>query len=461
MPLKALRTMLASGVIAAMLAVAPAQAAGCAEAAHAGGDWTSVGGTLQGTRSQPNETTIGTDNVSFLSPEWSFRALAGNIQTAPVVAAGCVYVGTTNGDVVALNADTGEQVWLTHVRDNASLWGPAVHDGVVYVNVPARVSETSEKGPHTVALDAATGVILWIGENVADDTSTGSSAIYFEDLVIVGLTNSENTYGRQGGYGLVDATDGTLIKRVHTISDEQAALGFGGCSVWSQWAIDPQTKHGYVGTGQPAGWLDQESEMCNALIKVDLDRTRDTFGEIVGVRKGTWDEPPYLDVDFGSAATLLNDSYGRQLVVSLQKAGWLHAAHTRHMTAAWSTPVSPFGTALGNFTGNATDGTNVFTVGAFAGYMWSINGTTGLPNWMVPVTSPVATNSVAYANGVVYYTNELGILQAFDSTTGLPLLARPLALDQEGCVRAQSSSVSIARNTVYAACGPVIVAYQA
>lgn len=469
------------GVVATTLASSPGSAAATCAAPSAGGDWSQHGGTLLGTRSQPAENTISTSNVINLASKWTASSsavgAAGNIQTIPVVAEGCVYLQTSNGGfwLIALNADTGELVWRRQLGSGGCHNAPVVRDGKIYINDPTQHTAT-QKGPHLLVLDSQTGDVLVDGEEVAIEPSTGANAGcaapvgLLGDVALIGITNGEQDGLREGGFAVVDATSGELIKRTYIVPDDQAAQGFGGCSIWSGWSIDPVTKHAYTGTAQPSTWTGLESERCNAIIKIDIDPNRSTFGEIVGASKGTVDEPPYIDVDFGSAPTIATDGAGRQVVGMIQKSGWFHGAYTRHMTRAFAIPVSPVGIALGNHTASASDGRNFFTVGAYAGQLWSIDSggldeTTsldraGVPNWVAPVTSPVATNSVAYANGVVYYGDEKGFLNAFDAATGVLLYTHPVIVDNQACARNQSGGVAIARNTIYMACGPVVAAFS-
>lgn len=459
-----------AGILAAGAGTVPGTAAiGCAEPAG-GGDWAQHGGDDLASRSQPAENVIGAENAGNLAMKWNVSLTAvggaGNIQTIPVVADGCVYLQTSSGGfwLIALNADTGELVWKYPLGSGGCHNAPLVRDGKIYINDPTQHDDDSI-GPHLVVLDAQTGEELVVGEEVATEPSTGANAgcappvALLGNVALIGITNGELDGRREGGFALVDATTGAKIKRTYVVPDEQAAAGFGGCSIWSGWAIDPVGKFAYTSTAQPSTWTGLESEYCNALIKIDLDPARATYGEIVGAVKGTHDEPPYIDVDFGTGLTTVTDAGGRQMIGALQKSGYFHAAYTKHMTHAFVLPVSPIGSPLGNYTASASDGRNFFTVGAYPGQLFSIDSLSGLPNWVAPVVSPIATNSVAYANGVVYYGDEKGWLSAFDAATGLPLFTYPIILDNQACRRNQSGGVSVARHTIYMACGGVIAAF--
>jgi len=463
--------LLAALAASASIGVVSHAATTCADPVG-GGDWPKDGLDLQSTRNQVAEDKISADNVTNLKLNWTvdisvIGGPGGALQTMPIVAEGCVYLQTSTGNafrIIALNADTGDLVWTHPLDASGGMAAPHVNDGVVYVYEPTSVQATG-KGPHVLALDAATGAEIYEGEGICDEAGCAnnagatSPAIYFDGLVWLGITNGETDGTRVGGYAIVDATDGSLLHREYTVPDENAAVGFGGCSIWSTPAIDPETKHAYVGTGQPSTWTGKESERCNAIVKIDMDRTSDTFGEIVGASKATADDAPYIDVDFGSGATLFRDADGRQIVAQQQKAGWLHAAYTRHMTHAWQTPTPGWGTAVGPFTKIANDGTRVFTVGAYGSPLIAADTTTGTIQWASPVLAPAAQGAMATANGLVYFNDEFGVLGAFDTATGLRLFARPMAIDNSACRHSVAGGVSVARHTVYSACGPVIAAY--
>jgi outer membrane protein assembly factor BamB len=381
-----------------------------------------------------------------------------------------MYLTTSSGYVYALNADTGELVWGGRYAETVSgnccggtMFAPAVHDGVVYVNVSSNPeTATDHGGPYVLAIDPHTGDVIWRGDSVATEPGafTNTSAVYFDGMLFMGISEPESGFTHIGGFAIVDANTGALLKRTRTIPDDDAAAGYSGGGIWTTAAVDPETKYAYAGTAQPAGSTGPETELSNAILKIDLDRTRSTFGEIVGAVKGTWDDLPYVDVDFAASPTLYRAADGRAMVAELQKSGWLHAAFTRTMTHAWSRQVGP-PTIYSNHSSTATDGKNIFVVGAWPGELWSIKGsgnsslddTSGVPNWVSPVASGLAANPVAYANGVVYIADGKGFLDAFDGITGIPLLHRPMSLDTLGPCTNLGGGVAIARNTVYAACG--------
>lgn len=456
----------------------------CAEATHPGGAWPSYGQDLSNSRSQDQEDEISPSEAPLLSGAWAFspqdRGGTGRMESTPVVAEGCVYVTTSTGYVYALNADTGELVWegryaetISGVCCGGTMFAPAVHDGVAYINV-ARNPETSSsgQGPYVLALDAHTGDVLWESDSVAEEDGayTNSSAVYYDGMVWIGISQPEMESTWTGGFAILDAETGEILDRTRTIPKDQFEEGFSGGAIWSTAAVD-DNGYGYATTGQPSPWTGKESELVNAIIKFDFARARDAsgnkvdssevtnpdFGEIVGAIKGTWDRG--LDVDFGASPTLYEDTNGQQMVAAYQKSGWLHAGYTRHMTHAWSRPLAPLGFFAGNYSSTATDGESIFGVGTYPGQMWSVDGSTGIYDWAAPVGTTFGANPVAHANGVIYHADGKGFLDAYDADTGAPLLHRPMSADAGAVCTNVGGGVAIARNTVYAICGERNVAH--
>jgi hypothetical protein len=312
--------------------------------------------------------------------------------------------------------------------------------------------------------------------------------MYFDGFVWIGLTNTEKDGSRQGGFALVDAETGgsKLLKRTYTVPANLFPK-YGGCSIWTTPAIDPVTRYAYVGVGQPSTWgVDDANGPCNSIVKFDLARARDangnpvdyapgptdpqytnpSFGEIVARMKGTVDSQLYTDVDFGgSGATIFTDANGKQVVAEEQKSGVLWAAYTEDVTngrmaTAWSATNGYASQGLGAYAKTATDGSSIFTVGVGGPPVFSHNGTNGLVQWIGPALAPVTAGSLAYANGLVYFTDEAGTVYAYDSLTGTPLFAHSIANDGPGCGAGISNAygTTVARHRIFAVCGTRVVA---
>jgi polyvinyl alcohol dehydrogenase (cytochrome) len=493
-------------------------AAACASdpvGGHPGGEWRMFGHDYANTRSQPAEKTIGRLEAPTLAPAWTFSASgaggSGDFTGTPTVADGCVYVGSNDGWVFAMNADTGELVWKAEVPDgggiNSSVTVPG--DGRVYAAVThaTRAACTGEQceGPYVIALDQADGHLLWQsswdrGPDVVPqvipviDTQPGAdvygSPMIFDGLVFEGVSGGSaelgdeaDRYAFQGSFVLLDAVTGHVLKKTWVIHPpNQPNDDFAGAGVWSTPAIDPATKTAYVGTANPFKPQDQH-ENADAVIKIDLDKTSATFGKILGRYNGNIDEyvpgfeslpcrdtpgnpPPYYpqglgscgdaDLDFGAAPNLFTDQAGKLMVGAGQKSGVFHAFDAATMAGAWTSIVGP-PTSVGGIVGStAYDGSAFYGPITVGGYLWSIAKDDGLLRWLGPVADGAHWGEpVAVANGVVYTVTLTGFLDAFDAQTGVPLLMRPIAAGAATGSDPVASwgGVSVARNTVYAAVG--------
>lgn len=500
----------------------------CAPAAHPGGEWRSYGHDQFNTRSQPDETVINAGNAGNLAaafvvdsatlkqPNGTPILNGGAFTNTPVVADGCLYLGSNTGWVIAINADTGpgpngQVVWATRVPSGGSqsllgayiVGSPLVAEGKVFVGVhdPGK--------PYVAAYDQLTGALLW--NRQVEGTAAGypqknalinASPVYYRSggvgYIFMGIAGSEGgdttvpalvpapngAYAR-GGFAIVRVADGQMVAHTYTIDDTEWAAGYRGASVWCTAAVDESTGHIYACGGNPAS-RKLEAKHANALLRIDGDPSRPTFGQIVDSYKGDTDQyypgldrqPAcdmfgdqliyaawsvtclQLDLDFGASPNLFRDSLGNLQVGALQKSGVYHTAFANTMSRAWTTvvgaPCFPC-----NASSSAIDGSNIYAVGTPPGTMVSMTQNGGRYRWASPIGDVVHFQSVSTANGATYTVDTTGSLIVFDSATGLQVLRRPLALDTgKSASAAESAGVAIARNTVYAASSSMVVAYR-
>ncbi|MHB8512683.1 MAG: outer membrane protein assembly factor BamB family protein [Actinomycetota bacterium] len=474
----------------------------CGNAAAAGGDWRQFGNQLTGDRTQPQESFLNSERAALLSPAWTFDAdkVTGSsnneITGYPIEADGCVFVGSstgfqTPGWVFAINADNGETVWRTHL-DRGVYSTLAVANGLVYAFVSnvKLANDPQIGGPYVVALNEATGSIVWqttVDHQIGADAV--SSPIVYDGIVWVGVsgTAAEVSNGDrstfEGNFVLLDANSGSILKKTYTIPPDQWPNGYAGGSEWGTIAVDPETAFGYEGTGNPFNF-DSEYATTNAVIKIDLARARDVagnpvessfitnpnFGEIVGSYKGTVDQyyPDLantipceeissitlpvnplgvdcgrLDLDFGAQPNIFKDSSGRTLIGIGQKSGVYHVIDSKTMKAVW-TQVLGVPSPVGGIVGSAAyDGTNLYGPHTIGGYLWSVGKNSGSLNWISPVADAVHWGPpVTLANGILYTVDLKGFLDAYDAATGAPLLHRPMELEAD-TISNRSTNVSV------------------
>jgi polyvinyl alcohol dehydrogenase (cytochrome) len=480
-------------------------AAHCAPKKHAGGEWRMYGHDLDNTRSQPAEKTIGPVQAATLTKSFSVSANQaggdGDFVGTPIIADGCLFMGSTTGWVFAVNADTGQKVWATQLdKDGGPVNGsPFVGEGQVFVSI----GKTGK--PYVASLDERTGKVNW--KTVIDHQDGGEtygSPMVYDGMLFEGvsggsaeLSDESERYAFQGAYVIIETRGphaGKIVKKVWTETPPHKNAKQGGGTVWATPAIDTSTKMLYVGTGNPFHPQTQ-SKYADAILKIDFNRKSKHFGDIVDHYAGTPEEyqpytqntpcfdipgnpAPYypqglgacgdLDLDFGASPNLIREPNGRLLVGEGQKSGEYHLVDAKTMKGIWRTPVGP-PSAVGGIVGStAYDGKQIFGPITVGGYVWSLDRASGLPKWLEPTGDGAHWGDpVATADGVVYTVGLTGFLDAYDAATGAPLLHHPMAADLSfGDVAASWAGVSIARNTVYAAIGMTglpngsIVAYK-
>jgi polyvinyl alcohol dehydrogenase (cytochrome) len=480
-------------VLACCVVMLPAAAAevACAPVPSTGGDWPTYGADLSNTRHQPAETVIGPEQAAALRPSWTFSSKAvggaGDFTGTPIVSGACVFVGSNQGWVFAIDADTGDLVWKAEVPDGGTVNSTlAVSGGSVFAYV------SREGAPYVAAFDRRTGAIRWATTvDEQDGSDAFASPVLFEDLLIVGVSGDaaqhaeeELRVGFQGSTVLLDAELGEILHKTYTIPDADQEAGYDGATVSTPAAVDPVAKVAYVGTSSPYR-PQQEHARTNALLKVDLDRTSVSFGEILATYKGdTFDAvvpryselpcadlpippPPAIvptgrgvgacgdvDVDFAAAPNLVRGEDGRLLVAASQKSGTFHAVDADTMEGVWTTTfgvAQPFGGVAA-----AYDGRSLYGAAAPPGHAFSLDAATGERGWVAPIIDGAHYgHPMSSANGVVYTVDVKGFLDAYDAESGAVLLHYPMSLATlpSGQPALTFGGVSIARNTVFAAVG--------
>ena len=478
-----------------------------------GGDWPSLNHDVGNTRHQPAEDTIGTDVAPTLERAWSFDGrevkATGAARSTPIVAHGCVYLSLgqgylgDRGDIVALDADTGDLVW--HRQIDGSVLGLTAANGLIYatpsrgtrgeVSMPVVTEEYASAGAFAMALDARTGRVRWTSQrlddgNPANGTFVNATPVAFRaggrDLVFVPLAGGAGDGARVPMYFL-DANSGVVVRKAYSLSEVDYAAGYGGTGIWSTAAYDPASQHLFVGTADSDGHTRQH-RFNNAILRIDANPARSTFATVVGSYTGTTEhanldaliggdvnpacqgagdavdvDPPTffdtsasptcleLDLDFGGSPNLSAD--GEDLRVSaLQKSGIVHSIDADTMTAAWTRIVGPGGAFMDGSTA-AFDGDRLL-VGATPNLVYGFGALAGDVQWVASTdTDLFAYQPLTVANDVVYAINDAGFLLAFDARSGVPLLRRAVAVDGsfQQCLGV-GAGVAVARHTVFVPC---------
>jgi quinoprotein glucose dehydrogenase len=271
---------------AAMGGAALALLAGAAYAAS-GTDWPVSGHDPGGDRYSPL-TQINKDNVANLQRAWSYHLKPAGytgrprlVEAVPIVIGNTMYIASTYGEIIALDATTGAAKWKYEIpgHDTPSARGLAYWQGGE--GAPASIFFGTRSG-HLYSLKASDGTLnAPFGEagvlNLKTPAvmQTGPDAIYiqpsppiiFKNLVITGAGPGEGPGGSRGGLGPAgdtrawDAKTGKLVWTFHTVPrpgelgydtwGDDSAKNRSGVNVWGYMTVD--TKRGilYMPLGAP------------------------------------------------------------------------------------------------------------------------------------------------------------------------------------------------------------------
>jgi alcohol dehydrogenase (cytochrome c) len=199
-------------------------------------------------------------NVRQLQAQWSSPIpTERGAQASPIVVDGVMYTSGAPGDVYAIDARTGIQLWKFHRNQdkrnpyqiNPSNRGVAVLDGRVFFNTLDN---------NLIALDARTGRQLW-EKNLADTmqgyTMTGAP-LALKDMTVVGMSGGEG--GVRGFLEAYGTATGERLWRFETIPGPGEpgnetwsgdSWKTGGGATWLTGSFDPELNLIYWAVGNP------------------------------------------------------------------------------------------------------------------------------------------------------------------------------------------------------------------
>jgi PQQ-dependent dehydrogenase (methanol/ethanol family) len=185
-------------------------------------EWLTYGGTYDEQR-HSTLSQINRANVSDLGVAWTYD-LATNrgVESTPIVVDGVMYVTSAWSVVYALDAKTGEELWVHEPDVDRAVGvkaccdvvnrGVAVYDGKIFVGViDGRLQ----------ALDAMTGQMIW--ETITVDQSkpytiTGAPRVV-KDMVLIGNGGAE--LGVRGYISAYDVNTGEKVWRFYTVPNPE------------------------------------------------------------------------------------------------------------------------------------------------------------------------------------------------------------------------------------------------
>jgi alcohol dehydrogenase (cytochrome c) len=279
---------------------------------------------------------INKQTVKRLVPVWNL-SLDNNWgeQAQPIVHNGVMYV-TNAKHTVAIDVGTGKQIWR-HTLDwpaetprvvccGVSNKGAAIYNGRIY---------RTTLDAHLLALDAQTGKEVWKSKVAEwkDGFSLTLAPLVANGVIVIGNSGAE--YGVRGWIDGWDPESGKQLWRRYTIPargekgndtwpQNNNAWEVGGGSAWITGSYDPELDLMYWGTGNPAPWASQTRDGDN-LYTSSVLAMRPKTGEIVWHYQFTPNDP----YDYDACWELINadiDVGGtkRKVIMQLNRNGFVY-----------------------------------------------------------------------------------------------------------------------------------------
>ena len=275
--------------LAAILALA-APATGQPQEPIPAGDWRTINRDLAATRYSPLDE-INKSNVANLAEVWSYP-LRGFNTAVPLVIGGVMYF-PAGSRVVAVNADTGEEIWVyEHPRAaDAGPGGGVSGRGVGFWpgdgNLAPRIIAMA--GSKMIALDAATGQPVESfgqGGSIEVGVPYGGTPTIYRNVAVIGAATLENPAGVPGNPRAFDVRTGAKLWEFQTVPragephNETWGNGWKDRSGTNMWAfaapVDAERGVIYLPISGPAanywgGDRPGSNLFANSIVAVDIE----------------------------------------------------------------------------------------------------------------------------------------------------------------------------------------------
>jgi quinohemoprotein ethanol dehydrogenase len=304
-------------------------------------DWVTNGGNLTNQRYSTLKQ-INTANAGQLKGTWMTRLKGSGMggkysaEATPLIRNGNMYVVTGNDDVFALNAKTGEMLWerWSHIDQTINTvccgWlnrGLAMGEGMVFLG---------QLDTNVVALDINTGKEIW--KTPIEDWKNGyvvtGAPLYYDGIVYSGIAGGE--FGTRGRLTALDAKTGKILWRSYTLpaagevgsdtwpkGSTQAMRG--GAPIWNTPSVDPELGLLYFATGNCGPDYDGAARegdnlFCASIMAINA-KTGQYAWHFQEVHHDIW------DYDAASPTVLFDtviDGQPRKGIAEAGRTGWVY-----------------------------------------------------------------------------------------------------------------------------------------
>jgi polyvinyl alcohol dehydrogenase (cytochrome) len=296
-------------------------------------------GDLARTGYYPSETALTTANVSGLKLKWTATGGVGSF-AQPIVANNLVYWGDWVGFEHATNL-TGTDVWKVNVGQTVDAACSPSTAGVSGTVVAANMNGTPVVyvpggDGNMYALNALTGAQIWktnLGAPPA--VYLWASPILFNGSLYMGVSSFGDCPLVQGQLVQMDAATGA-IQHIANMTPN----GCIGAGIWTSPTVDPSDGSIYVTTGTPNACHNPGDNLAPAIVKL---RASDLT--ILSSWTVPASEQVFGDEDFGGTPTLFTATIGgvrRPLVGALNKDGLFFAWDRSNLAAGpvWQSTIA-------------------------------------------------------------------------------------------------------------------------
>jgi polyvinyl alcohol dehydrogenase (cytochrome) len=320
-------------------------------------------------------------DVPRLRLKWAFNL--GPVTMArgqPAVVGNRVFVGTLAGDVYSIDAASGCIHWAfkatAGIRSGVSI-GEANGVPAVFFG---------DRSAVMYAVNAASGELLWkmrpVEHLLAQATATPQ---FYKGVIYQGFSSLEESLvvdpnaaccSFRGSVVALDAATGRVIWQSFTIAEPAKPTGVGkrqgpsGASVWSTPTIDEPRGALYVATGD--NYSDPVTDTSDAVLAFDLKTGKllwsrqltqgDVYNSACSSRtRANCPAEDGPDLDFGQPPILTQLGGGKRALVIGQKSGMVHALDPdAEGKILWQTRAGAGGLLGGSQWGSAADGQRIY-----------------------------------------------------------------------------------------------------
>lgn len=314
--------------------------------------WNGWGAGISNSRMQNAAAAKLTDaQIPNLKLKWAFGFPGANaVYGQPTVVAGRVFVGVDSGYVYSIDVATGCVYWSFKADDGVR--------SAVSVGKSTRPGETlayfGDLKGNVYAVNATTGAQVWKVHMDPHPVAriTGATQL-FEDKLYVPVASLEEASAVdpnyqcctfRGSVAALDAFTGRKIWQTYIIPDAPKPAGKNakgtqlfapsGAGVWNAPTIDPKRRALYVGTGD--AYSAPAAKTTDSIMALALDTgkvlwsVQDTPNDawVVACLRETKENCPKdagPDYDFGSSPMLVDLRSGKNLLICAQKSGYVYA----------------------------------------------------------------------------------------------------------------------------------------